>query len=523
MAAKPIGMLQVRRILQLLHNGVSKKRTIARDLDLSRNTVKNYLHIIQHTAMVYADLLALDDAALGVVIHEPARLIQSGDKRYQALQEFMPVIEQELKKTGVTRELLWQEYRMEQPAGYGYTQFCHYISEYFVRKDLTMHFVHKPGEKMLVDFAGKTISYLNEEDKEVKCQVFVAILPYSGYTYTEAVHSQKQGDFVRCLENAMKYFGGVPQCIISDNLASCIKRADRYEPELTELLEQFSVHYNTTVTATRVAKPKDKASVEKAVHLAYQRIYAPIRNQSITSLARLNAAIAIQTELHHSRKFRQSAETTRQVLFDADEKHLLRALPAATIEISNATTAKVQRNYHIVLGQDWHYYSVPYQYVGKEVKIIYTHATVEIYYEYQRIALHKRNMYKNHYSTQKEHMPESHLHYAQIKGWDAPYFRTKALALSPDIAQAIEEVLQSRFFYEQTFNACLGILRLADKYTVPRLSIACALAVKAKAVSYRFISNILKNNMDQRNQAAPVETQTIIDFHENIRGPQAYK
>jgi transposase len=408
MAAKLIGMLQLRRILQLLDNG-SKIRSIARDLGISRNTVKAYLPAIARSKLAIAELLALNDEALSALIHEPERGSLTGDTRYQDFQHCLAVIEEELKKTGVTRQLLWQEYRMVHPDGYGYTQFCYHLQEHFKHKDTVMHFVHNPAEKMLIDFAGKTIRYTDEEGKEIKCQVFIAILPYSGYTYVEAVHSQKQDDFVRCLENALIFFGGVPGCIISDNLKSCIKRADRYEPQLTDLLDQFSLYYNTTVSATRVAKPRDKASVEKAVNLTYQRIYAPIRNKAFRCLEDLNAAIREQTKEHHSRRFRQSQES-RQYLFETEEKSGLRPLPSSRMQISNTVTAKVQGNYHIVLGQDWHYYSVPYQYTGKEVKVVYTHASVEIYLEHKRIAVHRRNVRRNGYTTIGEHMPENHRH-----------------------------------------------------------------------------------------------------------------
>lgn len=519
MASKPISMLQARRIIQLLDKEC-KIRSIARELGISRNTVKNYLPVIANSGMSCKELLALSNEELSAIIFEPQRTALNAEKRFRDLSSHMPMIEEQLGRTGVTRELLWQEYRMIYPDGYGYTQFCHHIAEHFKHKDTVMHFVHKPGEKMLVDFAGHTMSFFDEEGIEVKCQVFIAILPFSGYTYVEAVQSQKQGDFIRCLENALIFFGGVPGCIISDNLKSCIKSPDRYEPELTELLNQFSLHYNTTVSATRVAKPRDKASVEKAVHLAYQRVYAPLRNRIFESLGCLNSAIAEQNAGHNLRRFRQSEES-RKVIFDSEEKNLLAALPSARMEMHRTTRAKVQHNYHIVLGEDWHYYSVPYQYVGKEVKVIYTHSAVEIYHEHKRIAVHQRNVRRNNYTTLRDHMPSNHQHYDKIKGWNAEYFRQKAASLSEDIAKTIEHILQSRFFYEQTYNACIGILRLGDKYSVERLSTACAMALKANAVTYRFINNILRNNMDLLPSGSVV--QTSLPLHENVRGAEAYQ
>jgi hypothetical protein len=199
---------------------------------------------------------------------------------------------------------------------------------------------------------------------------------------------------------------------------------------------------------------------------------------------------------------------------------LLNSLPSARLEIKQSVTAKVQRNYHVVLGQDWHYYSVPHQFTGKQVSVVYTSTVVEIYHNHQRIALHRRVVRRNGYSTLKEHMPEKHLQYAQTKGYNADYFLGKARNISPECAQVIEQILQTRFFYEQTYNACLGILRLAEKYSPERLTTACSIALQAKACSYRFISNILQNNMDQRNRQ---EENYSPLTHENTRGANNYQ
>jgi transposase len=516
MAAKTITMLQIRRIIQLLHKGESI-RSITRTLHLSRNTVRSYLKTIQSSGQPYPLLLAMDDEVLHAIVQDPLSVAKT-DGRYQDFQPLLELLEEELKKTGVTRQLLWQEYRMIQPDGYGYTQFCYYLQEHLKQKSTVMRLDYKPAEKMLVDFAGKTLSYNDPEGNEKKCQVFIATLPFSGYTYTEAVHSQKQEDFVNCLENALKFFGGVPLCIVSDNLKSCVKRANRYEPELTELMERFALHYDTTVTAARVRKPRDKAPVEKAVHLAYQRIYAPLRHTVFTCLEDMNVAIAEQQEKHHKRAFRASQQS-REDIFQAQEKNLLQPLPCEPLQMHSVAKAKVQRNYHIVVGEDWHFYSVPYQYVGKQVKIIYNANQVEVYHEQKRIALHHRNRHRNGYTTLSEHMPSNHKHYAQMKGWNADYFRAKGAAISQDVAHVIERLLCSRMFYEQTYNACIGILRLGEKYNNNRLSAACALALKANAITYKFISNVLKNNMDQHTSSA---LQIELPLHENLRGPEAY-
>lgn len=514
-------MNKLKRIIQLLSAGQST-RSIAKETSISRNTVREYITLIHATGIGFSELLTYSEEQLSNLIFDPPGQKTVSDKRRTILEDRLKELAKELSGRHITRQLLWQEYRIEHPDGYGYSQFCYILSEYVLRQDVSMHFLHKPGEKLQVDFAGRQLSYINESGQEIKCQVFVGVLPFSGYTYIEAVHSQKQEDFLSCLENALKYIGGVPQCIVSDNLRSAVKRSDRYDPEFTFLMEQFSVHYNTSVMAARVAKPKDKPSVEKAVHLAYERVYAPLRKKQFGSLADLNDAIWEQLMHHHDRPFRRS-EQSRLQLFTSEESSSLGTLPVERMEVRREVMAKVQRNYHVVLGIDWHYYSVPFQYAGKQVKIIYTQGLVEIYHERQRIAIHHRSPGRNHYTTLKEHMPPHHLHYTITKGWDADYFRSKAQKISDEVVQVINQLLSTRFFAEQTFTACIGILRLADKYGNERLSVACGIAIKARAVRYRFIHNILKNKTDMCKEEESSLTLFSTPAHENVRGPSAYQ
>lgn len=518
MAQQPISMNQIRRIVQLLQAGTSV-RSIAKQCRISRNTVRCYKERI-NSAGKLEDLLLMSETELSALVYEPAETGNEPTERYDVLDKLLPVVAKELQRTGVTRDLLWQEYKVLHPQGYGYTQFCHYLSLHIESKDTVMHFFHRMGEKMMVDFAGKTMSYVDENAEIINCQVFVAVLPYSGYSYVEAVHSQKQEDFVRCLENALAWMGGVPQCILSDNLKSSVKRSNRYEPQFTDLMEQFSVHYNTAVMAARVEKPRDKASVEKAVHLAYQRVYAPLRDQHFRSLKELNHAIKEQMNLHHLRPFRNSGQT-RKELFEQEYVHL-KPLPASSLEIKQRVSAKVQKNYHVILGEDRHYYSVPHNQVGKQVQIVYTSSAVEIYHEHERIAIHNRHIKQYGYTTHPEHMPANHRHYTVMKGWDADYFKDQAKKISPDVLEIIDRILQSRQFCEQAYNACLGILRLEKKYGSSRLTAACTLALQGRSVSYKFINNILKNNTDIRLSQSPTLFSLPPD-HSNLRGAQQYQ
>jgi transposase len=361
--------------------------------------------------------------------------------------------------------------------------------------------------------------YDPETGEHIPCEVFVGVLPFSGFIYAGAVHSQQQPDFVKALGNSLNYLGGVPASVLCDNLKAAVKKSDRYEPKFTELIEQLSLHYRTTFLATRPRKPRDKASVEGAVKLVYQRIFAPLRNSVFDSLEALNNAIHKQLDVLNDRLMYKRQHSRRQ-LFETNEKSLLQSLPDQLFEVRKTIIAKVQKNYHIILGQDWHQYSVPYQFTGQKVTVTYTAEQVEVYHDLKRIALHKRNPRSHGYTTLEDHMPANHRHYHQQKGWDANYFKKQASQIGPATNQAISIILTSRAFPEQTFNSCLGVLRLANKYGNDRLEAACKRVVTAGGASYQMIKNILQKKLDQMPEQGTLDFTT--PSHDNLRGAQNY-
>lgn len=234
-----------------------------------------------------------------------------------------------------------------------------------------MHFEHEPGRMLQVDFAGDMLAYVDAESGEViQCPVFVAVLPFSGYGYVEALPNATLPQVIRALNNCLGHFGGAPLSAKSDNMKQWVTRSNRYEPAFNDMLQQWANHNNIALLASRPAKPKDKPSVENAVKITYQRIYAPLRNMTFNSLRQLNEAIKEKLAVHHGKNF-QRRTFSRRELFTEKERYALQALPATPYEVKHYTRAKVQNNYHVVVGEDWHFYSVPFRYVGKEVRIAY--------------------------------------------------------------------------------------------------------------------------------------------------------
>jgi transposase len=519
MANKTLTMLQVRRILQLLQEGRSK-RQIAKDLSISRNTIDDYEQKYIVSGQSLGSLLKLNDPALWDAISPKEPSEEEDNPRYKSLLERIPAILGELERPGVTRYLLWREYRSEEPEGYRYAQFCVHLNDYLQKNRATMHFEHRPGEFLQVDFAGTSRNYINRDTGEIiTCPVLVCVLPYSGKMYVESLPRATSEHLFTALGRCMTFLGGVPRNILFDNLKQVVTKSNRYEPSFSELANQWSLHYGTNFVTARVGKPKDKPSVEKGVDMTYTRVYAPLRNKQFYSLEELNHHILKQVYIHNN-TYLQKRDYSREDRFTCEEKEHLGVLPAEPFTIKHTTSAKVQKNYHVILGEDWHQYSVPHVYIGKQVKIIYDSTEVEIYIGLQRIAIHRRSYRRHGYTTLPEHMPEKHQRYMEMRGWDADYFVKRASQIGENTAWVIEKVLSSKAFPEQTYNACLGILRHEKKYSAVRLEAACKRAHGSAVVNYKIISNILKNNLDKQNDT---QLEIRLPDHENIRGAGSYQ
>lgn len=518
MAGTTISMHQIKQIIELLLKNHSS-RSIKRLTGIARNTIASYKLILERSNVPFDQLLLMQDDALNDLVCGSSSNKEAESDRRKDFQNRLAYFESELRRRGVTRQLLWDEYRSENSSGYSYSQFCDHLVRELKTKNAVMHFSHTPGEQMMVDFAGGLLHYIDRSTGEIiPCQVLVCILPYSNYTYVEALRSQKQEEFVSGLSNALHYLGGVPQSIKCDNLRSAVTKANRYEPTFTEAMELFGQHYALTVMAARVRKPRDKASVENAVSVAYKRIYAPLRDQLFYSLRELNHAIGLQLEKHNAWNFK-GKDYSRKVIFENEEKPHLKTLPENRYIIKHTTQAKVQRNYHVILGEDFHQYSVPYTLIGKRIKIIYTTDLVEIYFEHKRVALHSRNYKRHSYTTLQSHMPANHKYMAERKGWNADTFMNRAETIGTSTTIFIGRILSSKSFPEQTYNSCLGIFRLGKQYGNDRLEAACKRAAESPYANYGIIQNILKNNLDKNNQP---EINFIPD-HENIRGSTSYQ
>jgi transposase len=518
MANKSISMTQVRRIIQLKVEGLSKLK-IAQSLHIHRATLDNYLLKLEASEKSFSELLEFsDDQLKSLVYHDPAT--PRVDSRIDELRKHLDYFREELSRPGVTRKILWEEYYQAYPEGYRYAQFCEHFARHIKCTKATMHLTHRAGDYLQVDFAGKKLYYIDIQTGEiVPCPVLICTLPFSGYTYVEALPSAGQEHLFCALNRCLEYLDGIPRNLLSDNMKQIVGKNQRYEFKFQDLADQWAVYYNTNLVATRPRKPKDKPTVENNVYLSYLRIYAKIRNEEFHSVFEINKRIRELLGSYNQTSF-QKLSGSRYERFLQNEKSLLKPLPQDMFAIKHTTAGKVQMNYHVILGEDKHQYSVPHRYIGQTTKIIYDEHNVEIYIGFRRIALHKRDYRKHGYTTLPEHMPEKHLKYNETLGWDADYFISLASKIGESAVAVFKKVLASKDFIEQTYNACIGLKRLSEIYGTTRFDAACRRALKGSRITYGMIKNILENNLDK--QSEPEMGLFLIPDHENIRGPQNY-
>ena len=509
-------MIKIRHILRLYTQGYSKLQ-IAVQTGISRNTLKKYIKEFTSSKLTFDEISELSDKDLEDLFVKPED--KPVNEKLQTLFNLFPAMDKELKKKGVTRQILWEEYKRHHPDGFCISQLKHYYSLWKAQVSPTMRMEHKVGDKLYVDFAGDKLSIIDKHTGEIQLvEVFVAILGASQLTYVEAVMTQQKEDFIVACENAIHYCNGVPAAIVPDNLKSAVTKSSKYEPTLNDSFADFAEHYGTTILPARAYRPRDKALVENAVRIIYTRIYAKIRGVDYHSLEDLNTSIKMALE-EHNNAFLQGRNYSRRQQFEEIERATLAPLPPLRYELKKQLYATVAKNGHVGLSIDKHYYSVPYRFIGKKVKLLFSRHSVEIYYNYERIALHSRSHSHYQYTTDKEHLASTHRF---VSDWTPERFTTWADSIHEDVKLYILKILDRKQHPEQAYKSCVGILGFAKKVGNERLIKACQRALGYGVYNYKTIQRILEKELDL--QDSPDETDQLkMPFHDNIRGENYYQ
>ncbi len=510
-------MTNYREIIRLNSLGVSR-RGIASSLSCSRNTVSKVLQRAEELGLEWPLPESLSNQIIGEKLF-PAENISSN-----YLMPDYSQVHKELAKSGVTLSLLWHEYsegcRNSNTIPYKYTQFCKYYHDYSCKTKATMRIQHKPAEKLEVDWAGQTAVIKNNITGEpIKAYVFVAALPYSGYSYVEAFLSMNMESWIQAHINCFHHFKGVTKILVPDNLKTGVDSVSWRDTTINRIYAEMSSYYDTVVIPARVRRPKDKPSAEATVGVISTWILAAVRNDTFFSLHELNTVIRVKLEEFNTRPF-QKKEGSRKSVFLKEEQHLLIPLPVQPYELATWTKATVQFNYHISF--DKMYYSVPYEYIKHRVDVRATRKVVEIFYNSCRIASHVRKFgYPGQYQTQPEHMPEQHQRYLK---WDADRFISWAQQVGESTTVVIKSILTSCRVEQQGYRSCLALLKSADKYSVQRLESACQRALSyTPNPGYKTVHNILKNGSDRISGTSGEVKKDQASEYEITRGADYYR
>jgi transposase len=519
MSNKLIVMSKVRNIISLYTTGVSKQ-SIGERIGLPRNSVKKYIRLFLASDKSLEELEQMSDTELEQLFLDmvPRHHIED-DPKFKSAVEFFPGMEKALKSRENTKEKQWQQYIALHPDGYRLSQFKGYYLKWVKMRNPVMHMEHKAGEKMYVDYAGQKLQLLDPETGEViPVEVFVAILGASQLTYVEASYSQQKEDFIGSCENALHFFGGVPNAIVTDNLKSAVIKGNRYEPTLNEAFRDFVSHYMMAALPAAPYKPKYKALVEGAVKIIYRTIYGTVKERVYSSLELLNQAIRIALEEHNNRLLKNRPFSRRQ-LFEETERHTLNPLAEHKYELKHRVIVTVMKNNYVNLAEDKHYYSVPYQYIGKKVTLLYSQSAVEIYHRYERVAIHNRNRQPYGYTTIIEHLASKHRY---MSDWNPDKFIERGEEIGPETKEYIIQLLNTRQHPEQTYRSCQGVLSFAARSGKERLNNACKRALQYEDYGYQTIRVILERGLD-RNADEVAGTDQPLPLHDNIRGKDYYR
>ena len=454
----------------------------------------------------------LDDDALEHLLFPP--VILSDPPRPLPVWE---EVHRELARKHVTLMLLWDEYKAQYPDGYQYSFFAELYRAYAKKLDISMRQVHLAGEKLFVDYCGQTVPVIDKSTGEIHdCQIFVAVLGASNFTYAEATYTQGLPDWIGSHVRALQFIGGVPEILVPDNLLSGINKACRYEPGINRTYQEMAVHYEAAVIPARVRKPKDKAKVEAGVLLVQRWILAALRNRTFFSLAELNAAIRELLDRLNNRPFKKLSGSRMSRFLEID-KPALRPLPAVAFEYAEWKIKKRPGiDYHIEV--DDHYYSVPYQLRNEYLDVRLTESVVEAFFHNKRVASHMRSYAKGRYTTVAEHMPKAHRDYAE---WTPERVIRWASETGKSTADLVTAILSKNLHPQQGFRSCLGIITLAKKFDKERVEAACKRALAIGGTSFKSVKSILETGLDKKPLPEPrPASQTIT--HSNIRGREYY-
>ena len=509
-------MRKIREVLRLRYGLGKSQRLIAAAVAMAPSSVSDYLARAEAAGISLERAKDLTDAELESLLFKQ---VGCNEPRARAPIDFSWV-HTELRRKGVTLQLLWTEYQEATKKGpdklipYQYSQFCDLYGAYRKKLAPSMRQVHRAGEKAFVDFSGTKPQIIDPWTGEViTVELYVMVLGASDYTYAEATRTTGLVDFVGATIRGFEYFGAVPEILVPDQLKAAVKTPDWCEPQVNATVAEMAQHYGIAVVPARPRKPKDKAKVENGVLVAQRWILAHLRNLTFFSLEELNAAIRERCEVLNGKPF-QKLQGCRRELFESLDRPAMQPLPARRYEIATwKLNVGVNVDYHISY-EDRHY-SVPCELIQARVDVRATATTIEIFRDGVRITSHERSYGpKGTAVTNPEHRPRNHRAFGD---WPLERLIGWAGKTGPNAAVVAEAILTRGPHPESGRRACLALVRMAERYGHERVDAACARAIAIGNPTRKSVEAILKSGLD-KVPAIRTPRQEKAVVHENIRG-----
>ena len=510
MTSRKITMVDARKVLRYVSLKKSK-REIAKLIGVSRTAVSNVIKKAGKCGLSIHSLMLLNDEELNAIIYPVS---DNTDPRYSRLITKLPDILTALGEKHETLQFQWEQYIIDDPAGYSYSQFCYYVLQ--TQKadiDTCAVFNYKYGDLMFIDYAGDTVSYQGLDGNKVLVKVFVAILPASQYIYAGLSLAETTEEWVEKSTLALEYFDGIPAAIIPDCSTSVVKKANKFESELTHQYEKFAEHYQTTVIPARPYSPRDKALVENVINNIYRYIYPRLRARKSMSFEELQENFSQLLEDFNNRTMRRY-QKSRSELFHENEKAVLKKLPANRYIFHKYQPPRtVGMTSHVYLKEDKHYYSIPYKYAYKKSEIYYTLTSVKIFCENERICIHPREKGIGFYTTDFNHLSPKLRRFFE---WEPRKAQLKALEYGPAVGKVIDTIFSEQAHHLQARKSVYGIFDLAEKYKSERFEAACKMAVREGIARYSVIKNILEKGLDKQERLQ-LDFEYQDEIHKNLR------
>lgn len=514
MTMEKLSMRKIKEILKLHFVQKESGRKIALHIGISPGSVSHYLSRARLSGITWDLAKSMDEDELYNALFP--KIKRTNITRQSPDLEW---VHKELKRKGVTLLLLWFEYKSQHKNSYGYSRFCEMYREFSNKLKPSMRLTHCAGEKLFVDYSGLIMHWTDKETGVIhEAEIFVAVFGASNYTYIEASESQNLRHWINAHCHAFEFFGGVPTCLVPDNLKACTTKSHLYDPDLNATYQEMADYYNTAITPARVRSPKDKAKVEVGVQGIQRWILAPLRDCTFFSVYEINVAIAPLLKIYNERLFQQMSGSRLSQFIEID-KPALQSLPDKRYQFGEWKKAKAGIDYHITINK--HHYSIPYRYLSETIDVRISSQLVECFIKNTRIAIHQR-AFKPGHTTQYEHMPKAHQDYVK---WNPERLYKWALTIGENTALLIEEVIKLHKIPQQGFRSCLGILRMSKQYGNERLENAAIRAIHFGAFRYKNIESILKNGLDQQPLPKPASKSSAASgtpHHENVRGENYY-